>query len=583
MMQWQGYDLPDRNLFPGQYSVQEVLAQTNISTVLLGVDEPEGCKVIIKCFKQQAKGAYLREISAVFDLKHPHLVRCLNTFQRADGESCLVYEYQSGGNLAGYLEANGALSVDLTLQCLQDILKALIYLHSHNRIHCDIKPDNIFLRPRPDGQFDFVLGDLGAACFIREAREGRYVIGTPSYIAPERIHNQFFFNSDLYSLGIVAYELATGFRPFTGSVEEITEANLAEIPSLEVVGYSPLRDLLDQLLTKLPQKRLATASIAYFHAYKLQLELNAQLPPKKSPEQDQGKPGDVVAPPKAEQQFHLDLNDKPGVMYCFKVSGRVLIGLDYATHTEIIDPECLNGTVKTVLNSLPIQVTGLTTFAYATPTRIQLNDLVSNECTTLAEKLDNIKCFDVNGKHVLFADDFTVVGQGLTNQPDFSYRSSVYLSGSTVILLEDGGFCMCEGMAKDTVTKRDNAGSVVFEWALDGTLVEMTRSGSGILAVTQNPQAPGGHTVWYLHVSEISRKYQPTMQIKQISCMGNAVYWLSQEAGLYRLGEELEPKLVAQFSKNAAQFAVSYDGSVIVVVDAMERYQAAVTILNIRE
>ena len=89
--------------------------------------------------------------------------------------------------------------------CLHDILNVLIYLHALNRIHCDIKPENIFLRPKLDGQFEFVLGDLGAACFIREAREGQHVIGTPAYIAPERIRNQFFFNSDLYSLGVVAF------------------------------------------------------------------------------------------------------------------------------------------------------------------------------------------------------------------------------------------------------------------------------------------------------------------------------------------------------------------------------------------
>ena len=256
MKHWQDCALPNGNLFPKQYSLLEVLRESGTSSILLGFDQKEDRKVVIKCFKQGGKGAYLREISAVYDLKHDNLARCLNTFHRTDGQSCLVYEYLAGGNLAGLLEARAVLDVGLILKCLHDVLNALIYLHAHNLIHCDIKPENIFLRPTTDTRFEFVLGDLGAACFIREAREGQHVIGTPAYIAPERIRNQFFFNSDLYSLGVVAYELATGVRPFMGTVEEITQANLSQIPALDGIKYQPLIELIDCLLTKSPKKGL---------------------------------------------------------------------------------------------------------------------------------------------------------------------------------------------------------------------------------------------------------------------------------------------------------------------------------------
>lgn len=192
MKHWNDSALPDNSLFPEQYTVREVIRESASSTLLLGHDAVSKTDVVIKCFNASAKGAYLREINATFDISHTNLVRCLNTFHRTDGVACIVYEYLSGGSLVSLIEQRQNLTVQTILDCLQAMLNALCYLNSINRIHCDIKPENILLRPKADGQVDYVLIDLGAACFLREAREGGYVVGTPAYIAPERIKNKFF-------------------------------------------------------------------------------------------------------------------------------------------------------------------------------------------------------------------------------------------------------------------------------------------------------------------------------------------------------------------------------------------------------
>jgi serine/threonine-protein kinase len=167
-------ELPDIGIFPEHYEIREVLRESMVSTVLLAHDFDVQTDVVIKCFKPSAKGAYLREIAAAFDLNHPNLVLCLNTFYRQDGVPCIVYEYLSGGSLMDLLANQQRIGLASSIACLKDMLGVLAYLHSGNRIHCDLKPENILLRPKPNGDYDFVLIDLGAACFLRDiGRNGR--------------------------------------------------------------------------------------------------------------------------------------------------------------------------------------------------------------------------------------------------------------------------------------------------------------------------------------------------------------------------------------------------------------------------
>jgi serine/threonine protein kinase len=572
MKHWQDCVLPDNNLFPKEYTVLELLRESSTSSVLIGIDEKTGHKVIIKCFKQQAKGAYLREIGAAYDMKHQHLVRCLNTFHRTDGESCLVYEYISGGSLSDYLASRGNLSVDLVFRCLHDILSALIYLHALNRIHCDIKPENIFLRPTPDGKFEYVLGDLGAACFLREAQEGQHVTGTPAYIAPERIRNQFFFNSDLYSLGIVAFELCTGYRPFTGNVEEITQANLAQIPSLEAIKYQPLRDLIDHLLTKSPQKRIETASAAYAYLSKLQKQfVDSRSEQKFAPVQ------------RAEakvQQLNLPLEDNVLGLNCFHVAGRVLIALTYGAYTDIIDLQFPNHVLKTLMNTHSVQVTGVATLVYATTTRIQQLDLNTMVVMTLIDKVNGPNNFHFHNNRVVFTDDFNVCYHDLKNGANFSFRSPSYLFDPEICLFETDLFCMSEGLANDRLVKRDGAGAVVFTWELDGPLLAMTRSDSVILGVTLNVKDHNKYSIWRLDETVETQKSIISEQIKQISCIGNAVYWLTQEVKLYCCGVDLQQKLLGNFTQTTTHFAVSFDGLYTVMLDLVTRNQAVITQFN---
>jgi serine/threonine protein kinase len=582
MKHWQDYDLPDNSLFPKEYTVLELLNEGTTSTVLLAFDEKADAKVIIKCFKHTAKGAYLREISATYDMKHPSLVRCLSTFHRTDGESCLVYEYLTGGSLADHLKTSAILGIEMVFRCLQDILKALIYLHAGNRIHCDIKPDNIFLRPLANGEFEYVLGDLGAACFLSEAQEGQHVTGTPAYIAPERIRNQFFFNSDLYSLGVVAFEICTGYRPFMGNVEEITQANLSQIPSLEVIKYQPLRDLIDHLLAKSPQKRIQTASLAFSYLNKLQKQVidtrsNIKLTSKQS---GSSQPVLLKEGGAKIQQLNLSLEANVVAINCFHVDGRVLVALCYIGFTDIIDLKFPKQVLKTLINIRSIQITGATSLVYATPTRIQQLDLNGMVTTTLLEQINGPKNFHFYNNKLVFTDDFNVSYYDLNKGADFSLHSLSYLFDPEISLFESGFFCMSEGMANDKLVKRDSEGVQVFTWDLGGPLLAMARIEDVVLCVILDVKDKNKYSICALHESKVAKIWVIPHKIKQISCIENAVYWLTESAELYCCGIDVKPKMIAQFTQTTTKFSVSFDGLCIVALDLAERNQANITIFN---
>jgi serine/threonine protein kinase len=563
MKHWQDCELPDNNLFPDQYSVLELISESSASSVLLGFDEKEGNKVIIKCFKNNSKSAYLREISAVYDMRHQYLVRCLNTFRRKDGISCLVYEYMPDGTLADLLEAKEKVGIEFIFRCLNDILRALIYLHAQSRIHCDIKPANIFLRKNANGSIDFVLGDLGAACFLREAQEGNHVVGTPAYIAPERIRNQFYYNSDLYSLGVVAFELYTGYRPFMGTVEEITQANLTEIPSLEDIEYQPLRDLIDHLLVKSPQKRIETASVAYSYLSKLQSQQES-IGSKTEHLANQAFKSSLCSPYGSLPVFEFPLNVSSEnsilAIQCLHTIDRILIALTYSSYTDIIDPRYPNEIVKTLMHTNFIQVTGAASIAYSTPTRIQQFDFNSGKSKTLIEKINNPKKFYFNNNKLVFVDDFNVSYIDLADNCGFSFRSSNYLFNPIVSLYANGSLCLSEGMVNEKLVKRDKTGALILEWQMNGPITAMTNCvDEFILGASLSINDQNLYSIWCLRENGQTADKILTEKIKQISCTDNAIYWLTQDGDLVSCCHELENNLIRKCAPNTAKFAISRD------------------------
>jgi serine/threonine-protein kinase len=204
---------------------------------------------------------FLRELRFLLSLEHPNIVTC-RALEHTQKGRYLVMDYCEGGTLRGLMEEDVRLSVHQCIKLIADILAALEHAHSRSIVHCDIKPENILLNVTSHG-WKARVSDFGIARLIQEMRaephSGSGNTGSPAYMAPERFYGQYSTTSDLYSVGIILYELLAGDRPFTGTPAHLMSAHLND--SLVFPDSIPMawHALINRSLAKLSARRFATA------------------------------------------------------------------------------------------------------------------------------------------------------------------------------------------------------------------------------------------------------------------------------------------------------------------------------------
>lgn len=238
--------------------LRELLAQNERTTVYLCRDEAEAQDVVVKHFHHDPAGTFMHETALNLELEHPHLLSSSETIYLSGGTGCIVYRFMAGGTLRDWLDARGPMPVAECMQCLHDVLAGLEYLHANGYVHADLKPDNIYVEQGLDRR-RFVIGDLGSAVAVSAERPGA---GTPAYAAPETLMRRNDPRSDLYSLGIVAYELFVGRLPFEGSIKDIQRAHLRGDLHLELVHNSLYRGIIGTLTIRDVEQRIGSALAA---------------------------------------------------------------------------------------------------------------------------------------------------------------------------------------------------------------------------------------------------------------------------------------------------------------------------------
>jgi len=199
-----------------------------------------------------------REARAAGRLDHPNIVSVFD-FGEENGRYFIAMEYLEGQSLRDAMQVRGAYPLREALEVVCQILDALAYAHSKNVIHRDIKPDNIHVLP--GGQIK--LTDFGIARLSDESAltaDGQ-IFGTPSYMSPEQIEGRGLdHRSDLFSLGVVLYEMLAGRKPFVGDgVVAITYAIMnAEPPPLSGLPTG-VEQVVRNALSKNPNQRPASA------------------------------------------------------------------------------------------------------------------------------------------------------------------------------------------------------------------------------------------------------------------------------------------------------------------------------------
>jgi len=277
-------DRPGEKPTLGRYRIEKILGQGAMGTVYLGSDPKINRQVAIKTLSYaqfdpdqlaQVKARFFREAEAAGRLNHPQIVTIYDVGEEND-LAYLAMELLDGRDLSSYCQAKKLLPLPRVLGLLAQVARALDYAHRQGVVHRDIKPANIIVLKGDQVK----VVDFGVARVVSSSRtETGVIVGTPSYMSPEQIAGKKVDGrSDLFSLGVVMYELLSGEKPFQG------ESLTAMMYNISNCNYRPLRELnpelpkacqliLGRLLLKGTTRRFRSAAALAVELEKLQQTL----------------------------------------------------------------------------------------------------------------------------------------------------------------------------------------------------------------------------------------------------------------------------------------------------------------------
>ncbi len=291
----------------GQYRIEQVLGRGGMGVVYLAEDVRLGRRVALKAVAPEFTGdaahrdRLRREARAAAALAHPGIAT-VYALEEFDGQVFIAGEYVPGETLRAEL-ARGPLGPTRTLDTALRIAQALASAHDRGIVHRDLKPENVIRTPGGDLKIlDFGLARVREASADPTYATGGRVVGTPAYMSPEQIRGEpVDARSDLFALGVMIYELATGRHPFSGTDTVSTIARILELDPTPLgrvarPASDPALGTLDAVVRTCLQKHPAAR---FGSAHEL-----AQALVRTRSEPLASQPGPPPAPSQGWWQFH---------------------------------------------------------------------------------------------------------------------------------------------------------------------------------------------------------------------------------------------------------------------------------------
>jgi eukaryotic-like serine/threonine-protein kinase len=266
---------------PGQeldhYRLDALVAESSMTRTFRATDLRDGHMVAIKIPHPSIEAdplaleRFRREEEIGLALNHPDVMRIFHEGHRS--RLYMVMEWCEGHSLSEILKEKGKLPPERAIRIMLGILRALEYIHQHGVVHRDLQPEHIMVDDHDRIKLiDFGVASQQGAARVTFTSMGQ-VVGSPDYISPEQVRGKRGdARSDLYSAGIMLYEMLTGARPFTGgSPMAIMNARLARnVPPLRLEGFAltpQLQEVIYRATEREPRNRYASA-----HEFGLDLE-----------------------------------------------------------------------------------------------------------------------------------------------------------------------------------------------------------------------------------------------------------------------------------------------------------------------
>ena len=268
-------------LVADKYRVERVIGVGGMGVVVAAQHVELDERVALKFLKEEAAAKpelverFLREARAATRIKSEHVVRVMDVGRLENGLPFLVMEYLDGSDLGETLARQGAMAVSDAVECVLHACEALAIAHALGIVHRDIKPANLFKTSRPDGTTLVKLVDFGISKAALTGRLGedvsltrsQSVVGSPLYMSPEAMESarRIDARSDIWSLGVVLYELLSGQLAFSGeSITRVCIAVLQEEPrslrELDPAIPEGLERVVRRCLAKNPNERYQTVA-----------------------------------------------------------------------------------------------------------------------------------------------------------------------------------------------------------------------------------------------------------------------------------------------------------------------------------
>ncbi len=282
-----------------RYEVIRKLGSGGMADVYLAHDEHLGRDVALKVLHtrfandEQFVERFRREASSAAGLNHPNIVQIYDRGQTA-GTYFIAMEYLEGRSLKEIVVRFAPLRSDHVIAITSQILEALRFAHRKDVVHRDIKPQNIIVDDEGRVKVtDFGIARAGSASSMTETGS---ILGTAHYLSPEQAQgSQAEAASDLYSLGIVMYEMATGKLPFNGDNPVTIAMQHVNEPPVPPRSLAPdlnedLENVILRALAKTPEQRYLTAAAFMDDLYRVQRGESVQAPPlfRRDPADDPG-------------------------------------------------------------------------------------------------------------------------------------------------------------------------------------------------------------------------------------------------------------------------------------------------------